>query len=151
MDVHINRKVSSLQGVVNYPCMPFPDNRPMPSFAERLTTARKSSGMSKSALARKSGVVRQLIQKYENGEIAEPSAVVALRLASALSVSVAWLVIGEGSRAPRLALAEDERDLVLTYRGLTPAFRETLLSTAHGLLTATRGPSAMNPYPPRKK
>ena len=66
----------------------------MSQLTDRLEYARTMSGLSKAALARRSGVHLRLVQKILAGERPRPSAHTLHRLATALGVSVEW-VLGE--------------------------------------------------------
>jgi transcriptional regulator with XRE-family HTH domain len=70
-----------------YPCR-------MQSFGKNLSKIRTARGLTRSELARMSGVSRQLIDGYERGEesrFLNPSYVSVARLAKALGVEVAKL------------------------------------------------------------
>ena len=61
------------------------------TFGQRLAIARKSQGLSRSGLAKKSGVHSNTIYLWETG-VVEPSLSVATCVATALNVSLDWLV-----------------------------------------------------------
>lgn len=63
------------------------------ALSARLREARERAGLSKHRLARLSGVSRGLLTTYERGAV--PGAINLFRLAPALGVSAAWLVLGE--------------------------------------------------------
>ncbi len=72
-------------------------------FPERLTTLRKTSGLTQLALADRVGVTVLQIQRYEKGTL-QPTLDVIRRLALALSVSADDLVFDKEERGPGNAL-----------------------------------------------
>jgi SOS-response transcriptional repressor LexA len=64
-------------------------------FNERVSTLRKSLGLTQTELAKQIGVVQRQIAAYEGGE-SKPRDAVLLRLASALGTTPGWLASGDG-------------------------------------------------------
>jgi transcriptional regulator with XRE-family HTH domain len=67
------------------------------SIKERITTARDDLGISKSELARRTGVAPSAAVHWENREGSLPSVLNLARIASALGVSFEWLVTGSST------------------------------------------------------
>ncbi len=90
-------------------------------FPERLTSIRKSRGLTQKTLSEKLDVHITQIQRYENGTT-QPALDVIRKLATTLAVSADELIFGEGTRGPdeklRLQfeaicqLSEQERQVV---------------------------------------
>ena len=68
-------------------------------FSVRLKIAREANGLSQAELARKVGVSRDLLNKYEKAGV-EPSYIKLLRLADCLNVSVDYLLGKESTGGP---------------------------------------------------
>ena len=85
-------------------------------IGQRITNLREEAGLSKPQLASRAGVARSLINKLEDGSADNPTLDKLQKIATALNVSVAYL-IGEG-----YAIPEKLRSLALqsglTYREL---------------------------------
>ncbi|MBL5931041.1 LexA family protein [Lelliottia amnigena] len=64
-------------------------------FNERVSTLRKSLGLTQTELAKQVGIVQRQIAAYEGGE-SKPRDAVLLRLASALGTTAGWLASGDG-------------------------------------------------------
>lgn len=64
-------------------------------FHERVSTLRKSLGLTQTELAKQVGIVQRQIAAYEGGE-SKPRDPVLLRLASALGTTPGWLASGDG-------------------------------------------------------
>lgn len=64
-------------------------------FHERVSTLRKSLGLTQTELAKQVGIVQRQIAAYEGGE-SKPRDAVLLRLASALGTTPGWLASGDG-------------------------------------------------------
>jgi transcriptional regulator with XRE-family HTH domain len=77
------------------------------SLAAALQAARKSRGLSVSALAEGAGVSRAMIAKVERGD-AQPTAVLLARLANALGMTLSELVARAEDGGGRLARADDQ-------------------------------------------
>ncbi len=65
------------------------------TFGDRLAGAREAAGLDQKGLADKLGVKRSVIQGWEN-DLKEPRANRLQMLAGILSVSISWLLTGEG-------------------------------------------------------
>lgn len=65
----------------------------------RIGVARKALGMTRNGLAEHAGISRKLIQKWEMGEL-EPRLNQLSHLASAMNVSLVWLMSGEHTARP---------------------------------------------------
>ncbi|OSQ48265.1 helix-turn-helix domain-containing protein [Marivita geojedonensis] len=65
------------------------------TFGDRMTAAREAAGMTQESLAKRLGVKKSTLQKWEN-DVAEPRANRLSMLAGLLNVSMMWLINGEG-------------------------------------------------------
>lgn len=65
------------------------------TFGDRMTAAREAAGMTQDALAKRIGVKKATLRSWEN-DLAEPRANRLSMLAGLLSVSMMWLINGEG-------------------------------------------------------
>ena len=65
------------------------------TLGDRLTAAREAQGLSASELARRLGVKLKTVEAWEN-DTSEPRANKLQTLAGLLSVSIRWLLTGEG-------------------------------------------------------
>lgn len=66
-----------------------------PQFSERVSTLRKSLGLTQTELAKQVGIVQRQIAAYEAGE-SKPRDAVLMRLAAALGSTAGWLATGDG-------------------------------------------------------
>lgn len=64
-------------------------------FGNRVSTLRKSLGLTQTELAKQVGVVQRQIAAYEGGE-SKPRDAVLMRLSTALATSPGWLASGDG-------------------------------------------------------
>lgn len=69
--------------------------QPASTIAERLVTARESSGLSTAQLARRVGVGTRTLTSWENGRT-EPRPNRLFMLAGVLNVTATWLIGGDG-------------------------------------------------------
>ena len=103
--------------------------------------------MSQSALARACKVTPSAINKLIKGDTKTLSGELLLALAAALGVSATWLDTGKGAATPHLQVSIEEHEILVLYRLLNEAHKQTLLSVGRTLLIAQREPiSAANPY-----
>lgn len=65
------------------------------TFGDRLTAAREAGGMEQEALAKRLGVKKSTLRKWEE-DLAEPRANHLSIIAGLLNVSIMWLINGEG-------------------------------------------------------
>ncbi len=91
------------------------------TFGDRLAGAREAAGLDQKGLADKLGVKRSVIQAWEN-DLKEPRANRLQMVAGVLSVSMSWLLTGEGDGpdAPdeESQLSSDLVDLLAEMRAL---------------------------------
>ncbi|MFP7571942.1 helix-turn-helix domain-containing protein [Marivita sp. S2033] len=66
------------------------------TFGDRLTAAREASGMTQESLAKRLGVKKSTMRKWED-DLAEPRANRLSMMAGLLNVSMMWLINGEGA------------------------------------------------------
>jgi transcriptional regulator with XRE-family HTH domain len=97
------------------------------SLAATLQAARKSRGLSASALAESAGVSRAMIGKVERGE-AQPTAVLLARLAGALGMTLSELVARAEDGGGRLVRAADQP----TWTDPASGYRRRTISPASG-------------------
>ncbi|TQM38971.1 helix-turn-helix domain-containing protein [Pseudonocardia cypriaca] len=97
------------------------------SLAAALQAARKTRGLSVSALAERAGVSRAMIAKIERGE-AQPTAVLLARLALALGMTLSELVARAEDGAGRLVRAADQP----TWTDPASGYRRRTVSPASG-------------------
>lgn len=96
----------------------------MDTLGSRLASARKTKGISQTAVAEACGWEGHTrISNYENGK--EPENLDAIeKLAAAVGVSAAWLAFGE---APGVLLSAEERKLLIAFRKAAQHHREGVL------------------------
>ncbi|HEY0185806.1 MAG TPA: helix-turn-helix transcriptional regulator [Rhodopila sp.] len=102
----------------------------------RIRIARKDRGMTQDELADRVGVSRSAVAQWETGRAGQVTGNLT-RIASALELSVEYLMDGEDKRAASEVHQGDERALLRLYRECDPEDRQILLRTAHRL--ARRG------------
>ena len=93
------------------------------SIASRLKSARKAAGLTQERLAEATSVTQSAIQTVENGKSHRPRKL--RKIADALGVSPAWLLLGEEGSFP---LSEDEKALLMRLRQLDPEDKTILIS-----------------------
>lgn len=103
------------------------------TFGDRLTAAREAQGQTQAQLAKRLGVKLRTVQGWEN-DTSEPRANKLQMVAGLLSVSMRWLLTGEGDGvadpASQADLAEDAETILKDMRGLRADL--TRLSTELG-------------------
>lgn len=82
------------------------------TLGDRLAAAREAAGLSQSALAARLGVRLKTLRGWEN-DLAEPRANRLQMLAAMLSVSLRWLLTGEGEGVSPPLTEEQSRDEAL--------------------------------------
>lgn len=91
------------------------------TFGDRLAAAREAAGLTQDACAEKLGVKKSVIAGWED-DLKEPRANRLQMLAGLLSVSITWLLTGEGEGpdAPDLnePVSDDLLDLLAEMRAL---------------------------------
>lgn len=89
------------------------------TFGDRLADARQAVGMSQEDLARRLGVKRSTLVKWEN-DLSEPRANKLSMVSGLLNVSLRWLLTGEGEGLPppgdSPALPEDAARIMTDLR-----------------------------------
>ncbi len=97
-------------------------------IGERIRMKRRTAGLSQEALARKTHVTMKAIGEIERGEVSDPHISSLQEIASALGVSVAWLIGEDPETAPKAEAArprstESRRLSMGKPRKAAPAFR----------------------------
>lgn len=80
------------------------------TFGDRLTAAREAAGMSQDSLAKRLGVKKSTLRKWED-DMSEPRANRLSTLAGLLNVSIMWLINGEGQGVENVETEPDSADL----------------------------------------
>ena len=117
------------------------------TLGERLKQLRKEAGLTQEELAKKVGLKKQNISRYENSHV-EPNIRTAKRIADALGVSIEEMAVGVSLPSPSapapVPLSPDESQLVEDYRGLPPPGQEYIRQTmAMALRTYSAGDGAL--------
>lgn len=115
------------------------------TLGERLKQLRKEAGLTQEELAKKVGLKKQNISRYENSHV-EPNIRTAKRIADALGVSIEEMAVGVSLPSPSapVPLSPDESQLVEDYRGLTPPGQEYIRQTmAMAVRTYSAGDGAL--------
>ncbi|WP_342078620.1 helix-turn-helix domain-containing protein [Yoonia sp. SS1-5] len=98
------------------------------TFGDRLAGAREDAGLTQQALAQKIGVKPSVIAGWEN-DLKEPRANRLQMLSGLLSVSLSWLLTGEGegpeAPADDALMTNDVRDLLAELRLLRAQVTQT--------------------------
>jgi len=101
----------------------------MSNISSRVLELRRLKKLSQSELGKLAGVSREMIGKYERGEVS-PSLEIALGIAKALDVSLDYLVgEGEASQFDSKVLK-----LIKDIEQLTPDLKEKLLFLANAVI-----------------
>jgi transcriptional regulator with XRE-family HTH domain len=88
------------------------------TFGDRLTAAREAADMTEESLAKRLGVKKSTLRKWEE-DLAEPRANRLSMLAGLLNVSIMWLINGEGEgiESPDATpIPEDLRAVIMEVR-----------------------------------
>lgn len=80
------------------------------TFGDRLTAAREAAGMTQESLAKRIGVKKSTLRKWED-DLSEPRANRLSILAGLLNVSMMWLINGEGQGVENVDAEPDSADL----------------------------------------
>jgi len=128
-----------------------PESHPRASdvtLGDRLLQARKSSGLTQSQLAEKSGQTQQMISKLESGRSNETAGIVAL--AMACGVRPEWLFNGNGSMPPPLAepnIDPEALALARAIEALSPETRRHLSALVSSLSQPVRNDNGATQFP----
>jgi transcriptional regulator with XRE-family HTH domain len=95
----------------------------------RIKAAKADAGFTNEELSAKSGIAIGTINKILTGDTKEPKLPALMAIASALGVSVDFLIYGKVG-----TLEEKEAELLLIYNRLNEEGREKLLDYAHDLI-----------------
>lgn len=91
------------------------------TFGDRLAAAREAAGMSQKELAKSIGIKLGTLRDWED-DLAEPRANRLSMLSGILSVSLSWLLSGEGDGVPppgdEVEIPEDISELLAEIRSL---------------------------------
>lgn len=86
------------------------------TLGERLKQLRKEAGLTQEELAKKVGLKKQNISRYENSHV-EPNIRTAKRIADALGVSIEEMAVGVSLQSPPTPdLTRTEQNLVSAWR-----------------------------------
>lgn len=94
------------------------------SFGTRLRVRREDLGLSRAELAAELGVSPSAVSNYEN-DLSSPKEKILLRLFDALQVDPNYLYFGS-YRASGFSFSQAERELIETYRTLSPVGQQTV-------------------------
>lgn len=98
-------------------------------FGDRIRLKREELELSRKALADKLQISYYSLAKYETS-LREPDFKTLAELAELLNVSADYL-LGIEEKKSQLALPNDERDLLKTYRLLPPEGKERIINQLH--------------------
>lgn len=97
------------------------------TLGDRIVAAREATGMSKTELAKRTGVKLKTIRSWEN-DFVEPRSNRLLQLSGVLNVSIIWLLTGEGEDLVQpndeVPISSDVRDILLDIRELRTQFKQ---------------------------
>lgn len=110
--------------------------RPPGSFAERLTTLRRSHGLTQRELGEQIGATQRVIAHYETGLSEQPASHLVVRLAEALHVSTDELLGLKPTREATDRKRARLRKRLQKVEELPPADQRTVLKLIDGLLAA---------------
>lgn len=92
----------------------------METLASRIREARERAGLSMSDLAKRVGVSKQAVWGWETGSTKGPRPEHLLALRDILSVSIDWLVFGNGHPAPEKRSLSDHQQAVIDLYDALP-------------------------------
>ncbi|MCG2613436.1 helix-turn-helix domain-containing protein [Terrimonas sp. NA20] len=98
------------------------------NIGDKITALRKAKNMSQTDLGKAAGVSREIIGRYERGEVS-PSVEVAKNIADALEVSLDYLA-GEAART----VDKQTMKLIQDIEELDPSIREKLFFLANAVI-----------------
>lgn len=103
-----------------------------PGIGGRIRTARLAMGMTQDDLARVVGVSRSAVAQWETGRAGQTRDTL-MRVAKALHLPPAHLLLGEDSAPAATGLTGNELALLRLYRACAPGDQTILLQTARRL------------------
>ena len=122
----------------------------METLASRLKRLRKSAGLSQPQLAEMSGVGSSTIAEIETGVTQNPTHDKLVKLAAHFEVNPEWLLTGKGPQHPVSSMKEDESELLLLYRSLTPEGRSYALRRVRDMHADEHRQRPRPPSPPNQ-
>lgn len=109
----------------------------MKTLAQRLKDLRETAAggrkLSQPDLAKLAGVGASTIAEIETGKTQNPTYDVLVKLAAYFEVNPDWLLTGEGVKHPVSSMRDEESELLLLFRALSPPGREYMLSRVRDL------------------
>ncbi len=101
-------------------------------------------GFSQTQLARKSGLVKNVVNRYENGAVDRPSVIVLSKIAKALNVPASWLCFGSEIEDTKV---DEELDKYFEVcRNLSIRNKRYILITLKRAVTLEQVSNAMNSF-----
>lgn len=96
-------------------------------FAENLRTELDFQNIQLKELANKTGISKNTLDKYLSGKKAQPGVENAVKIASALGVTVEYLALGYADeRKESVRLLQEDRKILLQYKKLNAFNRKTI-------------------------
>lgn len=105
-----------------------PEYLAMKSVGKRIRDLRRARNLTQPELAKATGLAQSSISEIETGESQSPSALTLVLLAKFFDVDPEHLLTGRGMEHPVSALTDQEAELLLMFRAISPEGREYLLS-----------------------
>lgn len=108
-------------------------NRGMETIGDRLRKLREARQLTQDQVAEKIGVRQGSYTQLETGKTKTPRSSNLAKYARLYGVDPEWLMTGKGSQHPISTLSDDESDLVVVYRSLSPEGRGYVLGRARAI------------------
>lgn len=102
-------------------------NNGVKTIGERIKDLRKGRGLTQGDVGKAVGVTQEAISKLERTKGQIPMSDNLQALARFFDVDPDWLLTGKGSRKPVSSLSDEESELLLLYRGLSPVGQQYVL------------------------
>lgn len=105
-------------------------NGGMKEVGHRIRMLRKARGLTQPQLAKAIGCAQSTISELETGESRKPQSGNLLKLAKFFDVDIEHLLSGKGDPRTVSSMSDDESELLILYRSLSPSGRGYVLGRA---------------------
>lgn len=103
------------------------------TVGDRIKRLRLGRNLTQIQLAKAIGIKQGSLTQLERGKSKAPASKTLTKLARLFEVDPEWLMTGKGMQHPINALGDDEAELVLLFRSLSPESREYVLGRARNV------------------
>lgn len=130
----------------------------MDNVGKRIKKLRAEKSATQAQVATAIGITQTSVKDIEIGKSKSPAALTLIKLAKYFEVDSEWLLTGKGNKTPVTTYTQDEVELLLLFRALSPEGQAYVLGRSRNVYTdehqqpppAPTAPDASPPKPTTK-